>query len=484
MNASAGMRVALVLDNPQRDLDGAALLASEVARRGMICHFVPASLRARELHSLAPDYALLYHLRRGSERLVSQLHQAGVRIGVLDNEGGIWPDLSTYTGLLVPSAEIREMITCVCAWGPRVAQHLVEEGWFRADQVVVTGVPRFDFHHDRWRTRDFGPRSPRILVNSNYSEGNPRFGGIDTVVNELTRAFGWSRERVDAIIATQRAAMAATIQMARQLASDFASAEVAIRPHPFEAPQPYVEACAGHPNLVVDGEGSIQAALARATVTIQRTSTTGIESCLAGVPALAPMWVPVVDAMPPVEAVSEQFADYEALRSSVGRWLEGTASPPAELEQRRAAVIQDWFFRIDGEAHKRVADAICRHLPPRRQVDEARCGLNLHGLDGTRRPLGEQLGRITRQRLGLSPEWSFRAMRTRGPGGWRETDQYFGVAEVERALARVAGCRRAAGEAQEDVTVSLARDRGDCLHGLKGQSVTVAPAELAARRSA
>jgi surface carbohydrate biosynthesis protein len=481
-----GRRIAFVLDHPQRDLDGIVLTAAELCQRGAVCHLVPASLRGRELWALRPDFVVLYHVRRGFEQLLRQLGEARIPYGVLDNEGGVWPEMNWYTELLTPAAELRDAVRFLCAWGPTLGRYVTDSGMFRPDQVVLTGAPRFDLYHPHWRAVGAGPAPARrrILVNGGHAEANPRFGDAAAVYRHLAGTFGWTRERIDEIIAAQRIAMAGTIELARELARDFPEADVVLRPHPFEAVEPFAEAAQGQANLLVDGSGTIQRAILGAAVAIQRTSTTAIEACLAGVPAIAPMWLPTAAPMPIVESVSEQPMDYPSLRELVGSALAGSYAPAASLKATQKSVIAAWFHRIDGRAHARVADTIAAHLPRERGVDEAACERFLYGIDGTTSQLAERARRRLRFQLRLRPDWSPRPGAASWGADWLRTDQYFGAAEVHDSLARVLAARGALGLPVQPLSAEHARDRGDFSNRFRGHSVTIAHAAAGAERSA
>lgn len=482
-----GRRIAFVLDHPQRDLDGIVLTAAELCHRGAVCHLVPASLRGRELWALRPDFVVLYHVRRGFEQLLRQLIEAHIPFGVLDNEGGVWPEMSWYTELLTPAAELRDAVRFLCAWGPTLGRYVIDSRMFRPEQVVLTGAPRFDLYHPDWRAVGAGGSAParlRILVNGGHAEANPRFGDNAAVYRHLAGTFGWSRERIDEIIAAQRVAMAGTIDLARDLAKDFPQADVVLRPHPFEAIEPFTEAANDCANLVVDGSGTIQRAILGAAVAIQRTSTTAVEACLAGVPAIVPMWLPTAAPMPIVESVSERPADYASLRALVGAALAGTYVPAPSLKAMQETVVADWFHRIDGRAHVRVADVVAGNVPRVRAVDEAACERFLYGIDGTTTQLAERARRRLRFQLRLRPDWSPR--RDAAPWGadWLRTDQFFGSTEVHASLERVLAARRALGLPVQPLTAVQARDRGDFSSRFRGHSVTISPRAAEAERSA
>jgi hypothetical protein len=314
-----------------------------------------------------------------------------------------------------------------------------------------------------------------VLINTSYSEANPRFGGLDGVYRHLAGTFGWSRTRIDEIVMAQWTALHGTIELAQRLADDFPAADVVLRPHPFEAVDTYA-AAADRANLSVESSGTIQAAIASAAVAIQRTSTTAVEACLGDVPAIAPMWLPAAYPLPIVESVSERPATYAELRETVAARLDGSYAPSAELRAVRDDVISAWFHRVDGLAHRRVADAIAAHLPDTPEVRQSVCARFLYGLDGSRRRLIERAGKLLRFGLRMAPDWSFREGRSRWGADWLETDQYFGVAEIRASLDAVLARRAAADLPAEPIVVAQGRDRGDFAHRFAGHSVTLGPA--------
>ena len=66
-------RVALLVDNPYRDLPGLVLVATRLCQEGVICYLVPFNLQGSEIWALAPDFVLLNYLRTVNEGFAHQL---------------------------------------------------------------------------------------------------------------------------------------------------------------------------------------------------------------------------------------------------------------------------------------------------------------------------------------------------------------------------------------------------------------------------
>lgn len=470
-------RVAILLDNPQRDLPGIVLTAFELCQRGAICHIVPATLREPELWALAPDAVLLFHFRRGWAPLVARLAEAGIAYGVLDNEGGIWPDLADYARPLCDDPALRAGVRPLCVWGKRIHDFLTGERLFAPEEVVVTGAPRFDFYDPRWHgiVQESAPgmatsRAPRVLVVTNYSEVNPRFSDVAEVRRHLQGVFSLDEAQIEELLGWQAEALSQTIALVRSLARDFPNAEIALRPHPFEGPSVYAEQLEGIPNVGLSTRSSIGEDVLASRMVIQRYSTTAIDACFAGVPSLVPLWIPA-PSYPIIESVSAACRDYGTLRDEVASILAGTGAASEARAGEIATVLRDWFGEPDGEAHRRCAEAVAQRLPRSRVVSEEACARFLQFLHNPTRPW-TRAGRRLRQAMRLSPRFSFRDLREVPPRDWIESDQFFDASAVSGLALRVLAAKLAAGETVRGIRVNAARD-GDYRLRFGGQSVTM-----------
>ena len=471
--------MAIIVDHPERDLAGVVLTAFELCQRGVICYLVPHNLQDREIFALAPDLVLLNYLRRSNDEFARRMMAAGIRFGLTDSEGGVWPDLESYEDLLWTDDSLLEHLRCICMWGPRLAEFLIRKGRFRTEQVFVTGCARFDFYEDPWRRvlSNGAPSHPRewgrILINTNYYVSNSRYADVQTNQAQL-RHYGWSEERVAQIVADEARAIDETIPLARRLAESFPRARVILRPHPFERPERYATALSDRDNIDVDPEGPVQAQLFRASVVVQRSCTTAIEAGLAGVPTVSPQWIPAPMLMPMAEAVSVPAATYTDLESLVGSVLDGTYQPPIGVVAAIEGVVAEWFFRRDGRSHERVCDAVTRELEAFSRIDERLCTRFAYGIE---RGMGWRLvdvGRRIRLWAGLPALWSFRWMRR--IEARNTASKHFGPVEVRALASRIQNVRVERGDHVLPVQVARARDRGDYLAGYDGLSVTMARA--------
>lgn len=467
-------RIALLVDQPQRDLGGLVLVADALARAGAVPYLVPANLRHRELFALAPDFVLFYNLRRGYETLVAQLIDAGIGFGLSDAEGGVWQDLDAYTELLIEDRSLLHAAACVCMWGPRMTEHVVREGYFTNDQITITGCPRFDFYHASWRSvvRATPGRRDRILVNTNFADANPRFTDLGGIRQLYLDKFGWPSDRLEAWLDLQARGIDGMIGLTRQIALDHPDHTVVVRPHPFEGSDWYKRALEHLPNVMFSTSGPVQPEINAAAAVLQRSCTTAIEAVLAGVPTFSPQWVDTPAVMPMSEVVSVPCAELSDMRRHVDAVLGGTFRTPETTRTAIDGVIRDWFLSGDGQAHQRVADVVMRCARQTAGANRRKTRRHLHGVGG-RLPLsGGSLGRRARYWLGVSPEWSFHDRRVVPTNGFLGTDQYFGAEQVQTIMGQI-GRRANGGGHGPRFRATLARDGGHYVHRYRGQAVVL-----------
>lgn len=371
------MRIAISITNVFRDLSGALLLIRELCQQGAICYLLLKSKESKhELLNLAPDFVLLPHLRRNRADFLKDILDCGIQLGVLDAEGGVLTSFDWYGEALVRDEELRRRVSCFCLWGPQLADHAVEQGWYTKSQVYVTGAPRFDFYAPEWRevslpnapsAQQF-PR-PLILINGRFSWANPIRRTPEVVAASVMKIRGYTPEQAQTMLACQQRGMNALVEMTNHLASRFPEITFVYRPHPFERFATYYDLLKlkEYPNLRLEQRGEIQNWLRLADGIIQRGCTTAIEAGMIGIPALSPDWIETAEPIKIVEDVSFHCADMGELEKCLEQVKNETFRLPAEVKAAHEEVVRNWFYATDGQAYKRVASAILDSYHKNRQ---------------------------------------------------------------------------------------------------------------------
>lgn len=355
--------IALIVDNPQRDLRGLVLLAAELAARGIRSALVPMYL-VHEVFALSPSLVVLNYVRTHSAALVTSLAAAGLEVAVLDTEGGVFSSLDHLFKILCSDSTTRSLIRGYCCWGSGVARPLKERGTFASDRVHITGCPRFDFYAEPWRqikepaTAVASVAGPMLLVNGAFPLANPGYQTREQEAEMLVRTFGYDEAEVRGWQRAQDETIRAMIGMTVDLAREFPAANIVYRPHPFERMETYEAPFRDIPNIQLRREGTVDAWIMRASAVIQRNCSTAIEAGLAGVPAFLPAWIPTHVAVPAAEAVSIHEATFDSLTADIRHVLANDFSPPSELKTALHETISTWFHTVDGCSHRRVADVL------------------------------------------------------------------------------------------------------------------------------
>jgi surface carbohydrate biosynthesis protein len=470
--------VAIVVDHPQRDLVGVVLVAQRLCDVGIDVYLVPLNLVVPEVFSLLPDFVLLNYLRPSLDPLVHGMLDARIAFGVLDTEGGLYGDLAAYTRTLSRDADVVRGVDVMCVWGRKMFDHLASTGYVAADRMVITGAPRFDVYNPNWRAAFVRskPQRPMILFNTKVAVANPQYHSVEDEIRLLVDRVGLPIEEVLRHRDVGNATIAATIELANHVGSTFPAADVIVRPHPHERLSTYADGLdPALANVHAIREGTVDGWILNATALVHRQCTTAVEAGWAGVPAIAPMWVPSAADAPGAEEVSVRCESADELDEVLAAVLAGESVVDDAVRRALDRITEDWFYRIDGRAHDRVAHAVAprvdtgkpRAVPARRRF--FRSHEKWASLRGAAGRMGRAMGAVGA--AGPAANLVHPAARR-----WPSTFKSFTVSDVQRLLVSIG---RASSPAAGTATARAvaARDVDAYLWGYRGHSVLVTPAE-------
>jgi len=475
------MRIALIVDNPRRDLPGIALVAAELCRQGATCFLVPHNWARRELGALAPDFVLFSFLRYANIDLIQGLLDARVKIGILDSEGGVLRSLEHYVETVPFDLKLRSSIACVCSWGNKLADHLIQQQLFDSRQLTVTGAPRFDFYASQWHQAaiEMAPyvkqySRPLVLINSSSPLSNPRFTTPDEEI-EVWVNVGHDREDVIRWQGLMRRTMLDLANLTNTLAARFPSYTFVFRPHPFEKLETYRDLLDARDNTHLLNTGTVVGWLLKTDVLVQRCSSTAIEAGLAGIPSLSAAWVPAWTEIEATESVSVQCQTEEELVDQIERFVEDKAARPPSILDALDCVTRDWFGAMDGNAHKRVANRILEQAPDCANVSLRGARKVHYGLLPSV-SLRSQLVLMLKMGLGIPADWSPRRWRTQSNDRWEKSGKRFDLEEVQFLLDAIQNNSPEESVSSTRLGATYARTRGDYrLTYTQGHSITIYP---------
>jgi surface carbohydrate biosynthesis protein len=398
------MKLAVIVDSPKRDLDGAVLTAYHLARRGAEVYIVPMYQQGYDLPILRPDGVLVNYARENNRDLLMTYRALGMCVMVMDTEGGVVSE----SGLDAPRNWARELrasglgryIDRYFFWGTRLHDAFARESGIPAEALHVTGCPRYDFCVNPWRhTLEFKDRN-YVLVNTNFSAINPKFTPSKDAERRIFLQLGWSKDYVDRLFAEWGRVFPLYLSAIEQLARRKQHMRIRVRPHPFEDENVYLQRYGSTENVVIDASGSALPAIANATCVLHLNCGTAVDALMLGTPA-----------------ISMEFLNSETMRSHAKLpatvsiradsfdELEGLVADPAELARRQvderealvAQFVEPWFHTLDGRASERLADAamaaVAGRPSPRRSIRASMWG-------GRKRSIGRLVTGMTCNLLG------------------------------------------------------------------------------------
>lgn len=418
----APYKVCLILDNPVRDLDGLVLLGRELARLGTEAYLVPMYKQGYEVPAICPDFVLMNYARTANEAAIRKYHKAGISVGVLDTEGGVWESEEQFVDS-IRHKECGAYIDLYCLWGKRQYKALLEKTSIPKERMAVTGSPRYDFCRRPWvdalEAVNISAK-PVILVISNFALAYPRYApGPEAEIESMVRA-GYERQYARRRAEDEKHARAALVEVIKSLASDFPQADIAIRPHPFENDSEYKEMLGG--NIRVERQGTVAPWLKASAITLHLNSSVAVDAYLMGKPAVSLDWINT-DTIRGMSSLSydasHKARDYGELKAVVSRAISGDKGMLAGVlsDAKVKDEVVSWFHEPDGNASSRTAaaivSAIANKLTP---TNRQKC--RMMSLYGSVASMSGWIGGIGRLALGARLYDSLRSRRKEGSKGF------------------------------------------------------------------
>lgn len=414
-NAATAKRVALIINNPVRDLAAMLLLGHGLCQEGLECFLVPLSIKSREIWALAPDMVLLPSFQPLFEPWIDHLDKAGMIIGLHDGEGSPATGIDKYAASCMQDPALRGKVRFVTIWGSEMREHIERERVFPNAELAETGTMRYDFYAPQWRqafletTPELDQyQQPLVLINSHYPRGNPGPGfGTFEHIKKLLLERGYSQQGADDYIAESKRSFVALAELANQLAEKYPKATFIFRPHPFEELDTYRELLHQAPNLHLIRQGLIYGWLMRSQVVIHTGCLTGVEASFIGVPSLMPNWFAQILGNDESAALADPYDRPEDLSAALSRILDGSYQRPEQVEALLAEIVAKRFHSLDGESWQRHVEVMLRNLHQQTGgVDKEYCRGYLYGLNNGK-GIKNWLGRLKRS-WQAPPQWSLR----------------------------------------------------------------------------
>jgi surface carbohydrate biosynthesis protein len=275
------LRIGLVMDHPQRDLTGVVLLALELAEAGAKAVILPQYMSWISAYLSKVDAVVYNYARRDNIGLFQWLARQGKDIFVLDTEGYLSSDRHKMLLDAIHSLDLGNWLEGYFVWGPASGQAIAKADPRLAAKVVVTGCPRFDLLSPRWRGMLSYEHKDYILINTNFNSVNPLRRDLERERKSMLLG-GWEPAYLDQFLTDMRRAFEGFLELCATLPKRLPHRQFIVRPHPFEWPEPYLQATAGLPNVHVNTTGEVPAVLRNASRIVHLNCNTSVETRMLG----------------------------------------------------------------------------------------------------------------------------------------------------------------------------------------------------------
>lgn len=363
--------VAFILDNPLRDLPGIAIVALRLAQLGTRVHIIPMYDQVQHIADLKPDLVVLNFIRQENSHLIHAYYEMGASVAAIETEGGVFINPEEIVAGKSELLKEFNRISLYMVWGRRLFDEFKMTIAKKTPvKIKLTGTPRTDFIGKPPNIdTDFDFDSPYLLITTNNQLVNSRFNSFEQELSNARRVLIakddlWE-QRHDAYMKTFKDVLA----MLKNTFDRNKSLKFVLRPHPYEDIITYEKAFKAYPNVEIRLEGTIYDWINNAKGVLQLNSSTGIEASMAGVPSILPNWLlqdaTVVNSVTEVSYLAQDQDHLDALLQHCWRndpSLDGFKSRRDEIQLRTETLIKEWFHRIDGKSHERVAEAIYEML--------------------------------------------------------------------------------------------------------------------------
>lgn len=496
-------RIALIVDNPFRDLPALVLIATKLCQAGAKCYLVPFNLYDKELAYLLPDFVLLNYIRENNESFVKKLQSLGIKTGVLDTEGifnevpkdtnDLLRDENVYSGtnadyneffiIMAKDGGVRNEIDCYCTWNESFSNYLKESKFFKPENVFCTGSPRTDLFHSKWKELSLSMApyvkkitKPMVLINSSFPMVAPQFQSTEDEIKMMAERFHYDENYMRQWVNIEEKARDLFIELANILSKEFPNVNFIYRSHPFESEDFYKERLLKLPNLYVIRKGTLDAWLHHADALIHyRQCTTSIEAGLVGVPVLTADWLPMLKHMPQLDNISVSVPDLQSMKNYIREIAAGKNSMNTVNYNNINILKEKLYYKVDGSSSQRVAQVIIDSIAKSaKHINVLKVKAELNATVLNPKGIPSKILVWIRGKANISIHWSFTQLKyvyeKKLP--WDSSPKSFKPSDVQKMV----DCIQQYSPDTKKINVHLAMPNKDYHLGyLEGRSVVLEP---------
>ena len=276
-------KVAIIVDDVIRDLGPLSLLSIELKKIGIEPFLVPLRIQHLEIKKIKPDYILLNYLRKQNEFYASGYAEAGIKLGLLDQEGGAFIDFEKFESLrLTKNLSLRESVDQVFFWNNEIYEYAEKNGWFPKAKKIITGHPKYDTYYINNQKISKQTNKSKFLFLTSFTLANPRLLSPEQEIKSWL-ASGGNEDYVRDLQNKHKFSFNLFINTFKELLQKYPNNFFELKIHPFENSEVYYENFSNYKNLIITHNQTLIKSLKNAKYVFHSSSTTSFESLLSDV---------------------------------------------------------------------------------------------------------------------------------------------------------------------------------------------------------
>lgn len=346
-------KIAIILDNINRDIDGVCLVAKNLTDKGHSVYIVPYNLMQFELYLNNYDFILFNFLRKYNINLIKEITSSGIPVGISDTEGGVFSDISIMFANWPDQVNSIKNLNYFF-WGREIHDYAINNNLINKEKAFITGCPRFDVYADygkKYKTKIKYLIENYILFNTNFPLISPRFNTNEKEINQLTES-GNHNHKLLKLIDIQKEERDAIIDLIKYLIKN-TNKNIVIRPHPFEDCKYYEDTFKNMEKVIINKNGTVKNIIENSLIVIQRGCSTGFEARLLGKKSLSPDWEPFKN----ITLVDEGNIFIKS-KEEILNFIEEKTVSENKLDSKTLSHVDKYFYKLDGNSSLRVAQRI------------------------------------------------------------------------------------------------------------------------------
>jgi surface carbohydrate biosynthesis protein len=255
-------KIAIIIDHPDRDLDGLILLSTFLIKKNFEVVLVPMYYHSFEIPFINPDIILFNNIGDHNIEFIKRYKSKGISIAILNSEEGIHSsklsaDHPLKMAKLFKKKNYFKYVDLYFCWGSYVANFMRKYSGLLNKQVIVSGCPRYDLCSPNFKNKFFTKEIEfDFLINTNFQASNPLHKNVNLEKKKFL-IYGMEKKYIIKLFKSYDSTFVNYLNLIDTLVNLFKTKKFLLRAHPFENEDIYFSKFKKYQNVTIDRKGVI-----------------------------------------------------------------------------------------------------------------------------------------------------------------------------------------------------------------------------------